>query len=110
MRREFPAKVKQAAYERAKGHCEECGQKIVGRAEFDHVIPCALGGEPSLENCSVSCSKCHRLKTSTHDIPRISKAKRQRAKHIGATKAKATFPGSRNTPWKRKMNGTMERR
>lgn len=84
MRHEFSSKTKLAAFERADGHCDSCKLKIMGRAEYDHVIPCALGGEATLENCECLCRKCHALKTSGGDIPRISKAKRTHAKRIGA--------------------------
>jgi len=93
VRQEFPAKVKLAAWERSAGHCEECMARIIGRPEYDHILPDALGGEPVLENCAVLCSKCHRLKTSTGDVPRIAKAKRQQRKAVGAwPKAKRKIP------------------
>ena len=84
MRREFPPKIKLAAWERSAGNCEVCYARIIGRAEYDHILPDALGGEPTLENCRVCCSKCHRLKTSTEDVPRIAKTKRTKRKAIGA--------------------------
>ena len=92
MRKEFPAKVKLAAFERSKGCCDTCGMKIIGRAEFDHDLACWFGGEPTLENCRCLCSKCHRLKTSTADVPRIAKTKRTKAKTVGATRTKHKWP------------------
>lgn len=81
MRREFSTKVRDQAYERSKGRCEKCGAEFAGRrCEYDHRIPCALGGEPTLENCDCVCPVCHRQKTSTQDIPAISKCKRIIAK------------------------------
>lgn len=84
MRREFPAKVKLAAWERCGGYCEDCLARIIGRPEYDHRIPDALGGEPVLENCQVLCSKCNRLKSSGEDIPRIAETKRIKRKAINA--------------------------
>lgn len=110
MRKEFPAKVKVAAFERAKGHCEACGAYIIGRAEYDHSLPDALGGEPTLENCVCLCSKCHRQKTSTVDVPMIAKTKRVKAKAIGAKRSKTPLPGSRGSGWKKKMDGSVVRR
>lgn len=68
----------------------------------------------------------HRIKTATHDVPTIAKGNRISAAHEDfkrrllakvtgdapeeAPKRKATLPGSRSTPWKRKMNGRVERR
>ena len=85
-RREFPAKVKVAAFDRAQGRCEECTVEIRpgNGPEYDHRIPDALGGEPVLDNCAVLCRSCHGAKTAREDVPRIAKAKRVAAKHIGA--------------------------
>jgi len=92
MRREFTAKVMIAAFERAKDHCESCGARLTtGKFHYDHVIPDAMGGQPTLENCAVLCTGCHGLKTRTQDVPAIAKAKRIHAKHIGARK-RSTFP------------------
>lgn len=76
-RNEFSAKVKVAAFNRANGHCERCTAKIgVGNVEYDHQLPCALGGEATEANCVVLCKTCHRSKTSKDDMPRIAKTKR----------------------------------
>jgi 5-methylcytosine-specific restriction endonuclease McrA len=85
MRREFTAKVKVAAYERSGGACEACGARLQpGRIHYDHAIPDALGGEPTLANCAVLCTACHKVKTARQDVPSIARAKRLQAKHIGA--------------------------
>lgn len=110
MRQEFPGKIKLAAFERSKGHCEKCKARVIGRAEYDHILPDWLGGEPTLDNCMVMCSKCHRAKTSGEDVPRIAKAKRQRAKHIGASTTKRPMQGSRASGFKRKISGEVVKR
>lgn len=90
MRREFPAKVKVAAFRRANGHCEKCTARLVpGKLAYDHVLPDWLGGEPTLSNCEVLCDACHGAKTSGEDVPRIAKAKRQRASHLGIRSPKS---------------------
>jgi hypothetical protein len=43
-------------------------------------------------------------------MPLIAKVKRVHQKHIGATRPKGTMPGSKNSKWKRKMDGTVVRR
>jgi 5-methylcytosine-specific restriction protein A len=89
-RREFPAKVKVAAFERAQGHCEGCTARLYpGRYHYDHRIPDALGGEPALENCTVLCLACHGQKTAGADQPAIAKVKRVRRNHLGARKPSA---------------------
>lgn len=101
-RREFPRKIKQAAFMRAKGKCEICTARLYpGKYRYDHVLPCALGGEPTLENCQVICSNCDTPKTYGKDIPMIAKADRQRAKHIGATKPKRPWGGK----YRKKVSG-----
>ena len=80
-----------------------------GKFIYDHIIPDALGGEPTLENCQVLCSTCDDTKTDTQDIPAIAKVKRIRAKHIGA-KQPSRFPGAKNSKWKQKIGGGWELR
>jgi 5-methylcytosine-specific restriction protein A len=102
MRREFSAAVRVAAFERAGGNCEKCTAPLVGsnRPQYDHAVPDAVGGEPTLANCLVLCRSCHGRKTSEKDVPEIAKTKRIRAKHLGAAgKPRGGFRG-----W-RKING-----
>ena len=84
-RREFSAKVRALAFERAGGHCEGCTARLtVGKFAYDHVVPDALGGEPILTNCAVLCTNCHGAKTAKGDVPRIAKAVRTYRKNIDA--------------------------
>lgn len=86
-RLEFSAKVKDQAFARCRGQCENkaCGAKLTtGKFDYDHILPDALGGKPVLANCQVLCEACHNEKTAD-DIRRIRKADRQRRSHIGAT-------------------------
>lgn len=103
MRREFPAKVKLAVYERClrngKPHCEDCGKLILGLPQYDHRTPDGLGGEPTIENCQALCGSCHRIKTHEHDRPIMAKADRQRKKAAGI-KRKYIWP-------KRSFNGEL---
>lgn len=110
-RTEFPQSVKAKAALRAGGKCECCGFKIPGRPEYDHVLPDGLGGEPTLANCQVLCSKCHRLKTAD-DMKPIAKADSVRRGNEGRKRRKGRrLPGGRDDRWKRTINnGTVERR
>lgn len=107
---EFTAKTKAQAFERADGKCEECTARLFpGNIHYDHRIPCALGGEATLDNCQVLCRSCHGAKTTKTDVPQIAKAKRVNRKHIGATKRKSRpIAGSKDSPVKRKVDGTTE--
>lgn len=84
VRREFPQKVRKAAFARCCKNgskpgipqCESCGNVLVaGNIEYEHLDPDGLGGEPTLENCGVWCARpCSSKKTAEVDIPRMSKA------------------------------------
>lgn len=99
-RREFSAKVRVAAFERAKGRCERCGGLLIaGKLRYNHRIPDALGGEPTLQNCEVLCLACDGVQTYKTDIPLIAKSKRIRKRRAGIRKPRTI------TRW-RKMDGT----
>lgn len=101
-RREFPARVKVAAFERAGGACEGCGARLtVGKYHYDHDTPDGLGGAPTLENCRVLCTVCHADKTRGTDVPQIARAKRREARHLGARSSSRPLPGGRDSPWKK---------
>ena len=74
--------------------------------ECDHVTPRAHGGVGTLP----AHVHCHREKTSKTDIPAIAKGKRVRDRTYGIKRAGASMPGSRRSGWKKKMDGTWERR
>ncbi|MCJ2069583.1 HNH endonuclease [Methylobacterium sp. J-030] len=82
-RQNFPKAVRIQALERADGRCEgelptgdpcPCAIPTGGRI-FDHVIPDANGGRPTLDNCRVLCLPCDRAKYSA-DRRAIDKARR----------------------------------
>lgn len=99
-RKEFTKSVKLAAWNRCNGICECCEMKITGRPEYDHELADGLGGDNSIDNCKVLCSKCHRAKTSNHDVPMIAKATRLKEKAAGIRKPKRKWPS-------RKFDGTV---
>jgi len=108
MRREFPSKVKAQAFQRANGKCEgeDCGARLaVGKFHYDHDLPDELGGEPTLENCRVLCVACHKQKTRALDMPRIAKGRRIRQKLVMGIKKPSRLPCSRNSRFKKKING-----
>jgi 5-methylcytosine-specific restriction protein A len=109
-RREFSRQTKRDAFLRANGSCEVCGARLsIGKFDYDHIIPDALGGEPTLENCSVSCKPCHSAKTGKQDIPAIAKTKRIRDRERGIRRP-SRFPGARTSRWKKKMDGSVVQR
>lgn len=110
-RREFPAKVKAQAFDRAAGKCEGCGTRLcVGKFHYDHDLPDWLGGEPTLDNCRVLCLGCHGEKTAGRDVPIIAHSKRVKLRHIGAkAPSRKPMPGSRASGIRKRMNGRVEK-
>jgi 5-methylcytosine-specific restriction protein A len=91
-RREFSKHIKRDAFLRANGCCEGegCGARLtIGKYAYDHRIPDALGGEPTLQNCQVLCAACHKTKTGKSDVPAIAKTKRIRDREIGIKKSRS---------------------
>ena len=112
-RLEFTKAVKAAAFQRCNGICEcGCGVKIIAGdgPEYDHRIEAALGGDNSLENCVVLRARCHRAKTSSR-AGTLAKVKRTAEKNAGIRKAKGRpLPGTKASGFKKKMDGSVERR
>ena len=114
MRREFSKRTKLDIWECSKGFCEACGVKLgphVG-VHYDHIIPDAMGGEPTAENGQALCTNCHCVKTSKTDVLAIAKTKRVREKHFGMRDPKRGRPmaGTKASGWKHKISGEWERR
>ena len=83
---EFSRKTKAAIIARAAGKCEKCIAVLkTGEGEVDHILPCALGGEPTVANGRLICRVCHAEKTAD-DIRRIRKSDRQRDKATRAVR------------------------
>ncbi|WP_434733717.1 HNH endonuclease [Rhizobium sp. YTUHZ044] len=92
-RLEFSRKTKAAIIARAAGKCEACEAALKpGGGEVDHILPCALGGEPTIANGRLICRVCHAGKTA-NDIRSIRKADRSRDKATGAIAPKQKIPG-----------------
>jgi 5-methylcytosine-specific restriction endonuclease McrA len=83
--------------------CHICGGTIDPVREpweAEHVIPHAFGGEA----LKPAHYKCHKVKTSTVDVPAIAKSKRASDKHLGI---KRKGWGGK---WKKKMSGEVVER
>lgn len=112
-RREFSARTKRLAWERANGFCEgqihyseppyyyRCNAPIdLGEFHYDHIDPDWFSKDNELENCQVLCRQCHLDKTRL-DIKNIAKSKRIMNKRMKAKKKRGGFKG-----W-RKFDGTV---
>lgn len=120
-RREFSKRLKAEIVHRAmtkdgKIACEGCGL-ILGakRYEIDHVVAEALVTDKSIaltaKDGQLLGLCCHRGADgkTRQDVTRIAKAVRQSHNALGIKK-RSTMPGSRDSRFKRKMDGTVVER
>lgn len=116
-------RIKLSAKERTRlfllhgGICHICGGKIDGAREawdISHVYALALIGRAAEtdENRKPAHRKCHRTRTAEEDAPAIAKAKRQERKFkLGIRGGSGRgFPCSRNSPYRKKIDGSVVRR
>ena len=83
---------------------------LIGIPEYHHKKEAYLGGDNSLENCLVITKKCHRIITDERRRE-IDKTRRISEKNAGVRKRKGRpMPGTRASGWRKKMDGTAERR
>lgn len=106
-----PDRVRLRVFRDHCGRCAISGRKIgpSDAWDLDHEIPLALGGEHRESNLQPVLREAHRTKTAG-DVAAKAKADRRAAKHLGLRQSKRPLPGSRQSGWKRKMDGTWERR
>jgi 5-methylcytosine-specific restriction protein A len=107
----IPPRVKVRIFERAGGKCAKCERPIAGsvRPAYDHIVPLIAGGGNRESNLQLLCvSPCHAEKTRA-DVAEKSMVARKRMKHLGIRKP-SRFPGSRDSRWKKRMDGSVVRR
>lgn len=88
--------------------CHACGWEMDPRRdrwEAEHIIPLAIGGT----ELAPICSPCHLAKTR-RDIGEIAKSKRVASRALGIARSAWPMPGSRASGWRKRMDGTVERR
>ena len=80
-RKEFSDATKRKARERAGGRCERCGTNAAARYEWNHHLPCYLGGGNGVSNAELLCAdgkdSCH-AKQTRRDIKAFAKIRRIR--------------------------------
>jgi 5-methylcytosine-specific restriction endonuclease McrA len=121
MRNEFSRLTRRLAWARANGQCEgqilapgygvrRCNFPIdLGGFEYDHIIPDWMGGDNSVDNCRLLCTKCHEEKTAS-DAGAIAKVKRIRDKRSKALTSRRPMPFGRRSKLKKKISGEIVQR
>ena len=107
-----PPRVRARVFVAHGGVCAISGRRIVPGDEWhvDHETPLCLGGEHRESNLRPVLATEHRRKTAG-EVTAKAKADRVRQKHIGAkAPSRAVVPGSRRSPWKKRLDGTVVRR
>lgn len=108
----IPPRVRARVFEAADGRCTLCTRKIAAGEgwQADHIVALVNGGENREANLRCVCDWCHRSKTRA-DVAEKAHVARVRSKHIGAKpKSRRPIPGSKSTPYKRRVNGETVRR
>lgn len=111
-RRQLSGRRRLQAWEKTGGTCVLCGRRIDGVRErwiVEHIRALELGGVDDIDNMGPAHEDCGREKTRD-DHARAAEAKRQKIRHLGAAVVARPLPGSRASPLKRKVNGTVVRR
>ncbi len=89
--------------------CAMCGDVLIaGHFEFDHIQALEHDGDNAADNWRAICtSPCHKAKTKTDHQAR---AKRDRLAVGGRQRKGAPMAGTKASGWRRRMDGTVERR
>ena len=108
-----PPHVRVRVFDRDDGICQcGCEQPILvgDRWDTDHTIAIINGGENRESNLRTLLRAHHKLKTK-QDVAEKARVYRKRAAHLGVKRRKGPpMPGSRDSGWKRPMNGPAVRR
>ncbi len=108
----IPDRVRLRVFERHGGICHISGRKITAADQWDmdHIIPLKDGGEHRESNLAPAIRSYHRKKTAAENVQR-GKDNRKRKKALGIKKASRNpIPGSKASPWKRRVDGTVVKR
>lgn len=102
-----PPRVRLRVFEKYNGICYLSGIKIMpgDKWELEHVIAIINGGENRESNMAPALVKPHKVKTA-QDMKQKSKDYRVRAKHAGIRKP-SRFPGSKDSRFKKKIDGSV---
>lgn len=94
-----------------EGRCAICSRDLKGgNITCDHRVPLEDGGVNDETNLQLICTSPCSLDKTGKENSRRAKADRVLVKRMGFKRPKHIVPGSRLSPWKRKLDGTVVRR
>lgn len=106
-----PPRVKVRVFDKYHGVCCcGCARKILAgkRWQADHIVAIINGGQNRESNLWPLLVEHHKSKTK-QDVAEKSEVYNKRKSHLGLKK-KSRFACSKDSKWKRKMDGTIVRR
>jgi 5-methylcytosine-specific restriction endonuclease McrA len=103
----IPDRVRDRVFAKYEGYCPKCSRELrAGHWQCDHVVPLILGGAHAESNLQPLCTTpCHSAKTAL-DVKIKAKVARVRKRHLGIRK-RSTFACSRDSKFKKKVNGSV---
>src|ERR1700675_1296832 len=106
-----PPRVRMRVFERFNGRCHKCTRSIRPGEPWtcEHLSALINAGQNREGNLGITCCNCLPLKNAA-DVAEKSQIYRKKSKHLGLRKSSRPVPGSRNTPWKKKMSGEVVKR
>lgn len=107
----IPPRVRLRVFEKHKGVCHLSGRPIRAgeRWDCDHVIALCNGGQHRESNLAPALAAPHKIKTAA-DVAEKSSVYRKRLAHLGLKPKGRPMPGSKASGFRKRMNGTVERR
>lgn len=105
-----PPRVRLRIFEREEGRCHLSGRKIEAGDlwDLDHVVALVNGGEHRESNLKPAIRAKHREKTAA-DVAEKAAIRSKRSRHVGIKK-RSSFPCSKDSPFKKKIDGSVVRR
>lgn len=102
-----PDYVRLRIFNKHEGACYLSGRKILVGDDWDleHILAICNGGENRESNLAPALKAPHKVKTRS-DIAMKAKNDRVRKRHLGIRKP-SRFPGSRDTRFKKKIDGSV---
>lgn len=102
----IPPRVRVRVFLKFDGVCQECGVKIVGKKWIcDHRRALINGGKNCEGNLGPIHEWCDKKKTAK-DVAEKAVTYRVRKRHLGIRKP-SRFPGSRDSKYKKRMDGSV---